>query len=259
MWGVEVDMNNIGTDAATSAGNAGGVSVSGASTMQAPGTFAAFLAFPAGIFATPNIKWKNAFVSSSGAADNGITLFPREPTGASSSQDILFYGNDGTNLHAGSLGTDFSGTLQLRGAFDEVEVLGGTNSILQVTGTNAAFLRLNTPSGSPNAKMFDVVNQGGSTNFLALNDDLSVKAIYWHMDANGGSTVGASSAPPPGTAMQVAAGKYFQASQSTSGAPPGGDCDAANELGRLSIDTTGGAFKLYVCLGAAGWKSAALS
>src|SRR4030095_7506963 len=82
MWGVEVDMNNIGTDAGTSAGDAGGSSGSGGSTMQAPGTFAAFLAFPAGIFTTPNIKWKNAFLSASGAADNGISLFPKESTGA---------------------------------------------------------------------------------------------------------------------------------------------------------------------------------
>ena len=250
MWGTEVDVNNVGTSPATSATNAGGLAVSGASTMQAPGTFAAYLAFPAGIFTTPNIKWKNAFLSAAGAADNGITLFQKNPTGASDAQDITFWGSDGTNLHPATIGADSTGTLQMRGAFDTVEALGASNSIMRVKAPSGTFLEFNSTGSPPDKRLFDLVSFGGSSEFRSLNDDFSPKNVYLHMDDNGGVTVG--SINPAHSALEVPQGKYFQASNHTDGPPPGADCDNDDERGRITLDVFD--HRLYVCMGAArGW------
>ncbi|MBI4668848.1 MAG: hypothetical protein HY747_06635, partial [Elusimicrobia bacterium] len=56
----------------------------------------------------------------------------------------------------------------------------------------------------------------------------------------------------------VPSGRYFQAENSTAGAPPAADCDADAERGRLTIDTTNN--RLYVCNGASrGWDYVTLT
>jgi hypothetical protein len=75
------------------------------------------------------------------------------------------------------------------------------------------------------------------------------------IDENQRVTIG--TAPGGVSAFQVPNGQYAQFSQSGSGVPTAADCDDASELGRIYIRT--GTPSLYVCLGAAGWLSAALS
>ncbi len=62
----------------------------------------------------------------------------------------------------------------------------------------------------------------------------------------------------PSSALHLADGYYAQFQDNNAGAPPATDCDAAGELGRISIDTTNN--RLYVCMGAArGWDYMALT
>ena len=256
MWGIEVDTNQLHSP--TAASNAVGISVTGGSDSQASGTFAGIVVFPAGIFQSPAIKWKNAFLSSIGSASNGITLFPQDATGASPAQDINLYGTDGANLYLGHIGTTTLGTLQLSGNFGITEITGGTsaNTILQTSGSSAAYSRWNASGAGANLKLFEFFNFGGSARIEALNDDTTVKNVYFHFDANGGIRVAGTD--PPVSTLHVPQGKYFQAEQNTAGPPPSGDCDSDTKMGRLSIDTTD--HRLYVCAGASrGWDYAPLT
>jgi len=115
LQGVEVDVNQTNSGG-TAAVNVTGVAVTGASDSQASGTFAAFIAQPAGIFTTPKIKWKNAFISASGAANSGLALFQQDVTGNSPSQFIEMYGNDGGGLHLGLIQVAQNGEFDLRQA-----------------------------------------------------------------------------------------------------------------------------------------------
>lgn len=57
----------------------------------------------------------------------------------------------------------------------------------------------------------------------------------------------------PQSLLSVANTGYAQFSKTFAGLPTGTDCDAVNETGRVTYDTTGNAW--YVCEGASGWQS----
>jgi hypothetical protein len=62
----------------------------------------------------------------------------------------------------------------------------------------------------------------------------------------------------PQSALHVPDGKYAQFQDNNAGAPPGGDCDADAERGRMSIDTSNN--RIYFCNGATrGWDYMALT
>ncbi len=72
---------------------------------------------------------------------------------------------------------------------------------------------------------------------------------------NGNVGIGTMS---PSSTLHVPDGSYAQFADFNAGAPPSADCDADNERGRMSIDTTNN--RLYICMGASrGWDYTALT
>ena len=80
--------------------------------------------------------------------------------------------------------------------------------------------------------------------FAIWDIDDSTGRLY--IKQNGNVGIGTTS---PQSRLHVADGGYLQAGDNNTGAPPAADCDAAAELGRISIDTTNN--RLYICMGAA--------
>jgi hypothetical protein len=117
----------------------------------------------------------------------------------------------------------------------------GVVEINALAGT-ASPLKLNA-NASQTANLFEINSDGGS------GGDLMV------VDADGNVGIGTTT---PQSAFHVPDGKYAQLEDNTAGAPPAADCDADNERGRISIDTTNN--RLYICNGATrGWDYVTLS
>lgn len=99
-------------------------------------------------------------------------------------------------------------------------------------------------------------NQAGATqNGEYLRLDGASNRVDLVVKATGNVGIGTSS---PQSTLHVPDNKYAQFEDNNAGAPPSGDCDADNERGRLSIDTSNN--RLYICNGATrGWDYIALT
>jgi hypothetical protein len=127
-------------------------------------------------------------------------------------------------------------------AFTTLSTTGAVNlgSTLNVTGSIQAGGINNTPIGAttPSTAAFTTISTSGGVN---IGSTLNVTGLT---NANGG--------------LNVPDGNYAQLADNNAGAPAAADCDADNERGRISIDTTNN--RLYVCNGATrGWDYIALT
>lgn len=125
-----------------------------------------------------------------------------------------------------------------------VENSAGTD-VFTVDNTGAIAIEGTTPE----AKFLTVPHVGG----ISSTGSLTLKAVGTNSItiASGGSTLLSCQANCSQATMPTGAimgdGTYLQV-QTDAGAPTAGDCDAAGEAGRLSLDTTNN--RLYVCNGA---------
>jgi len=146
--------------------------------------------------------------------------------------------NDGAKPHKFAIEDDVTvgsyhddvGQLQIRGT------AGSSNSPKQLT------LGVNTDAVTSYGWIQSSQN-GTASRALSLNPD--------------GGFVGIGTATPQ-SKLHVPDGNYAQFEDNNAGAPPGADCDADTERGRMSIDTTNN--RLYICNGATrGWDYVALT
>lgn len=87
--------------------------------------------------------------------------------------------------------------------------------------------------------------------------DLQIGGVSQFVVDAGTGNVGIGTTTPQST-LHVPDGKYAQFEDNNAGAPPGADCDADTERGRMSIDTTNN--RLYICNGATrGWDYTTLT
>jgi hypothetical protein len=131
-------------------------------------------------------------------------------------------------------------------------------------------LILEDSDGSANAKKWLVNANDNVFNLKTANDAFNTFQTGFEFSRTGANlvsvvfpngNVGVGGGEPlftPRSTLHVPDGEYVQFEDNNAGAPPAGDCDADNERGRLSIDTTNN--RLYICNGSArGWDYIALT
>jgi hypothetical protein len=112
------------------------------------------------------------------------------------------------------------------------------------TGTNSYVLRFG--SGISGEALGSKRSAGGNQNGLDFYTASTNRMAITNSGNVGIGTTGAQSL------LHVANTGYAQFEKTFAGAPTGTDCDAAAELGRVTVDTTNG--RWYVCTGTGGWK-----
>jgi hypothetical protein len=104
---------------------------------------------------------------------------------------------------------------------------------------------------SSSSSSYDLVFRAESQNILFSPTGGGAAAMFIGSNSNVGiGTTG------PQSLFHVGTGGYAQFEKTFAGAPTGTDCDAAAELGRVTVDTTNG--RWYVCTGTGGWKYTAI-
>lgn len=189
---------------------------------------------------TPAIAWAQAkaqsaglsLTGSSGLSGSGTAVDPLACTAASASSAGCVTTSGQTLAGAKNLSTSIQSPVGILGGVDAGVVVSTslyTSGDLNV-GDNDIFFGGVTNGSYISAGGTSTLYLGSSGNWMGLIDA-----------ANGN--------------VEIRSTVYLRSAKTFAGAPTAGDCDAAGELGRITIDTTNHRF--YWCEGAAGWKYAA--
>lgn len=146
--------------------------------------------------------------------------------------------------------TSPSSTLHVNG---NLRLSGGSGFRLGASAT-AGYVLTSDASGNGTWQQVSTAISGAGQNYTVRNNGAGWIGSSLLINNSSFIGIGVTTSASDGlTLARVGSGGYFQTLKSSGGGgPSSGDCDSANERGRLTIDPTTNAF--YLCMGASGWK-----
>jgi hypothetical protein len=205
--------------------------------------------------------------TSTAAASNAQKMLEISLAGANATAGQSTFGIYAANTHTGATSSNYGiSGLADGGTFANYGVAGLTPSTVnssagvvgRATGTTGTVYGVYAGTDSTSADAAGVYAfSSGGYGVYGTNASTTGYGGYFTNDnggyalATGTGNVGIGVATPI-SLLQVASTGYAQFEKTFAGAPTGTDCDAAAELGRVTVDTTNG--RWYVCTGTGGWK-----